>query len=815
MCILSKQAMSSTRLLLAVSLCLSAALRAEGGANVSVTFGPSGLERADWRGIEIATAPPTGAPAVTFSGELNGPGRSLGVALDGQTVTYSFERLDILCELVPGENRLDFQIEIANKTDRPLVDFGMTLASLGLSRDLLNTSNDSGGVPRRVNNQNNLGSRLLRAPGADIELVNWNLPAKMFITTGSQGPGGPYPLVIGFNPNLKSEHPVIDSRLFPETKNVIPPNSKETFRFSLLLSEPTAHPVTPGPEVAAWLSGSFPMKFDWKDRRPIGACFLANPRTGWKSNPRGYVTGKGKEEDVHSEAGLRDFGAGLMAYADRTIERLRAMNAQGVIIWDLEGAENYHPITYLADPEKLSTLAPEMDRFADEFFKRFRDAGFRTGLTIRPTEVVPDPAKPHRVTHRDVKDPVQLMIDKISYAKKRWGCSIFYLDSNVTDKSWLSPEEAARIRSVPWLLPEGMIEAVMKAHPDILLIPEWSDGSYLTHSAPYASVNLDQRGSSPSLRRWRPESFQVVSLNAEAIEQNWDVYRDNIAGGDIPLMSAWYATPEQSLIKLILEEIGYLQGTNAGERGSPTGGAKTVEQPSLQEQYREAVSLGRSQDPSALPTLTSLLDSPSTVVRKAALQSIANIRGLDDVALAKRLVAMARDPESRALASFAAQALGASGPAGAPEILSLLKEDRRPHLMRLGLMAASRAHYPDATIDARILQLLSSQDQQIREATIESAGLRGQASAVPPLIEALGDKNEAISRAAVVALGRIGDPSAIGPIANLTKREYATVVLYSIRKIQNDALLTLTGTKESRSPEEWRELVPKPTPTNP
>ena len=58
MCILSKQAMSSTRLLLAVSLCLSAALRAEGGANVSVTFGPSGLERADWRGIEIATAPP-------------------------------------------------------------------------------------------------------------------------------------------------------------------------------------------------------------------------------------------------------------------------------------------------------------------------------------------------------------------------------------------------------------------------------------------------------------------------------------------------------------------------------------------------------------------------------------------------------------------------------------------------------------------------------------------------------------------------------------------------------------------------------------
>jgi hypothetical protein len=360
-----------------------------------------------------------------------------------------------------------------------------------------------------------------------------------------------------------------------------------------------------------------------------------------------------------------------------------------------------------------------------------------------------------------------------------------------------------------------MIEAVMKAHPDILLIPEWSDWSYSTHSAPYASVNLGQRGSYASLRRWRPESFQVVSLNAEAIEQNWDIYRDNIAGGDIPLMNAWYATPEQSLIKLIREEIGYLQGGDADGKGAQAPNAETGEQPSARQQYLEAVSLGRTQDPSALPTLTSLLDSPSTVVKKAALQSISNIRGEDNGALANRLVAMVRDPESRSLAAFAAQALGASGPGGAPEILNLLKEDRRPHLMRFGLMAGSRAHYQDAAIDTRILELLGSKDQQMREATIESAGLRRQTSAVPILIEALGDKNEAISRAAVVALGRIGDPAAIGPIAELTKREYTTVVLYSIRKIQNDALLALTATTESRSPEEWREFVHSPVPAKP
>ena len=795
---LPSRAMNPTFLLLAAILCTCALLRAEGEAKVA--FGPNGLERAVWRGVEIATAGPAVAPFAAFGGDVKGPGRSLGIAQDGKTVTYQYERLDIACEFVPGENRLDLRVEITNKTDRPLVGFEMTLASLALSRDLLNTSHDSGGSPRRVTNQGNLGSRMLRAPGADIELVNWNLPPKVFITAGSHGPGGPYPLVIGFNPNLKPEHPIIESRHFPETKNEIPPGARESFRFSLLLSEPVAQPVTPGPEVAAWLSKAFPMTLDWKDRRPIGTCFLANPNTGWKSNPRGYVTGKGKAEDVHSEEGLRAFGEGLMAYADRAIEQLRAIDAQGVIIWDLEGAEHYHPITYLADPEKLSMLSPEMDRFADAFFKKFRDAGFRTGLTIRPTEVVPDPAKPHRVTHRDVKDPARLLIDKISYAKNRWGCLIFYLDSNVVDKMWLSPDEAARVRSVPWLLPAGMIEAVVKAHPDILLIPEWSDSSYAPHSAPYASVNLGQRGSHASLRRWRPESFQVVSLNSDAIEQNWDVYRDNIAGGDIPLVNAWYATPEQSLIKLIREEIGYVQGG-----GKEAGG---------QQQYLEAVGLGDSQDPSALPALAGLLDSPNRVVKKAALQSIAKIRGGNDGALASRLAGIARDPESRALASFAAQALGASGPAGAQEILNLLKEDRRPHLMRFGLIAASRTLYPDAGVDARLLQLLGSQDQQLREAAIESAGLRHQGSAVPLLIEALGDKNEAISRAAVVALGRIGDPAAIVPIADLSKRNYATVVLYSIRKIQNDALLALTGTTESRSPEEWSEFVQTPATTN-
>ena len=74
-----------------------------------------------------------------------------------------------------------------------------------------------------------------------------------------------------------------------------------------------------------------------------------------------------------------------------------------VIVWDLEGQEKPHCISYVGDPRKLPQVAPEMDRFADAFMKKFRDAGFRTGLTLRPTDYYePTPGK-RDWTHREVK----------------------------------------------------------------------------------------------------------------------------------------------------------------------------------------------------------------------------------------------------------------------------------------------------------------------------------------------------------------------------------------------------------------------------
>ena len=91
---------------------------------------------------------------------------------------------------------------------------------------------------------------------------------------------------------------------------------------------------------------------------------------------------------------------------------------------------------------------PNPSRDASSVAKMFRDAGLKVGVCIRPSKIFewpkdkPIPNYAGRLFHTQVEDHVGEMADKIAYAKKRWGCTIFYMDTNVkwalTDPSDLS-----------------------------------------------------------------------------------------------------------------------------------------------------------------------------------------------------------------------------------------------------------------------------------------------------------------------------------------------------------------------------------------
>jgi hypothetical protein len=261
----------------------------------------------------------------------------------------------------------------------------------------------------------------------------------------------------------------------------------------------------------------------WPDRRPIGALFLADYSHASATNPRGWFNRP--ELDVAGSGGTERFRNALLEYADRSVAILRQTGSQGMIVWDLEGEQFPQKTSYIGDPRLVERLAPEMAGVVDEFFRRFRDAGLRVGMTIRPQRMVFDATGHPRQS--DASDYDRVLLEKIDYARKRWGATLFYIDSN---GGILRPSEAFRLRGVA------------RARQDVLLIPEHHDLLYYGFSAPYTSLRVDDSPLSSVVRIVYPHSFRVLNLadsGVTAVE-----LRELRQRRDIALFRGWFCAAE-------------------------------------------------------------------------------------------------------------------------------------------------------------------------------------------------------------------------------------------------------------------------------
>ena len=190
--------------------------------------------------------------------------------------------------------------------------------------------------------------------------------------------------------------------------------------------------------------------------------------------------------------GKMRFQQGVLKWADNAVKVHLQAGAQGMVTWDIEGQE-YPSATFYGEPHLVGKLAPEMEEevqveamedgqaktvkmpLVDAYFRKFRDAGLRTGVCLRPQELKFNPnGHPYQAAtsgdeaYQDIKEDLE-------YAKKRWGCTLFYLDSTVDHKA-KSPLE-----------PE-LFERLQQEHPDVLLMPENQALRYYTCSAPLDSM---------------------------------------------------------------------------------------------------------------------------------------------------------------------------------------------------------------------------------------------------------------------------------------------------------------------------------------
>ena len=257
-------------------------------------------------------------------------------------------------------------------------------------------------------------------------------------------------------------HPSV-LKMFPYIERPIFPGQSDTFSFSIRFGPSETDIGALTDDLFKRFAQAHPFQLRWEDRRPIGQIFLCRSHSGWATNPRGYFNNS--KVDITTDAGLVEFKKSLLTYADACVKIMKGMNAQGVIVWDIEGQENKHPISYLGDPR---SLPPEMEPVADEFFKKFTDASLKVGVTIRPQKPVRR-AYNNEVFQQLAANPVKNMIEKIAYAKKRWGCTIFYLDSDVY------VEDDPKLPGIPptqsLLLGGEQLRGVTEAHPDVLVIP--------------------------------------------------------------------------------------------------------------------------------------------------------------------------------------------------------------------------------------------------------------------------------------------------------------------------------------------------------
>jgi hypothetical protein len=290
-----------------------------------------------------------------------------------------------------------------------------------------------------------------------------------------------------------------------------------------------------------------PSSLAWKDKRAIGVIYLSSYgisiTTKTKTNPRNwYVTGFA-DFNVYTKEGRAQFKNKVMEHADRSIAGLKEMNAQGMITWDLEGQEFPHAISYIGSPDLLGALAPEMESIADEYFKKFRDNGFRTGICIRPDSIVFTDNK--WVYHAVVKDPAATLIRKIAYARKRWGCTLFYIDSNVDPDS--RPMKAR------------VFEVVQQKFPDVLLIPEHETTRYFGTTAPYGQLNMGDKTVNSETKLLYPNAFMVISApegfdpNAKDADK---ILTPIISQGNILLFRTWYKDePTNTVIKKAYQQV--------------------------------------------------------------------------------------------------------------------------------------------------------------------------------------------------------------------------------------------------------------------
>lgn len=372
-------------------------------------------------------------------------------------------------------------------------------------------------------------------------------------------------------------------------KEKILPGEEKHWTFYLRFGDYSKTRYTIAPEVFESYRQAFPFILNWPDRRPIVRVFLTNPNTDriacTSTNPRCYL---GNGNPLGDPMGWKK---SMLDWADSMIKIWDSMTIkpQGIIIWDLEGQEFRHSLTYVGDPAHIKELSPEMDAIADELIAKYQNAGYKVGLTLRPDYVLFGTTLPTTCTTAPIPnynqmdvfidtdgEPMyrgyickstntwtqegkawpatqtvaknydqllQIMRTKVKYSKDRWGINMFYVDSNG-----------------PW---SQLWRDLLKEFPDVIFFPEHRHyGSYSVASAYVGDqpMQIWRTEKDPEMM-WENKPFSLLLYAEGPSEPHYQTVIEAVRNGDILLFDGWSNFPGVSNVDKIYQAAGYSVST--------------------------------------------------------------------------------------------------------------------------------------------------------------------------------------------------------------------------------------------------------------
>ncbi len=368
-----------------------------------------------------------------------------------------------------------------------------------------------------------------------------------------------------YTPIMTSTAPDGLATFLPHIDRPVLPGTSFTYTVSLRFTPEGAAPEAA--DAYASFAATYPSQMTWSDKRILGTAYLASSPVGngditqpggFPTNPRRYFNDAAV--DITTPAGLRDFQSRMLNAAAGNVANAQAMNAQGVITWDIEGEQFPQDTSYVCSPDQIATVAPEMEstitdtsspffgmKLDDAYFKTMSNAGLKIGLCLRPQAfTLAANGTSSQVFLEGNNAIIANLENKARYANARWGATIFYVDSTVdVNGGTLDP---------------AIFQQLISDLPSFLFIPEESTPRYYAYTAPfYSFIFHTDLGTPASIYNIYPNAFGanlVNDVSADKLATYTPQLTNSVAHGDILMGHADYWQANDPVLVAIYKDAG-------------------------------------------------------------------------------------------------------------------------------------------------------------------------------------------------------------------------------------------------------------------